>query len=72
MTHNEYQHARATLGWTHEKMQRVLGVGDRTPYRYASGEVAIPEPSARLVRLLVLMRLTLPQRKFEDIVSQLT
>jgi hypothetical protein len=30
--------------------------------------VDIPEPAARLLRLLVLMRLTLSRRKFEDII----
>jgi hypothetical protein len=43
----------------------------RTPYRYASGDVNIPEPSARLLRLLVLLRLTTSDRAFEDIVKQL-
>jgi hypothetical protein len=33
--------------------------------------VAIPEPAVRLLRLLVLLRLTLNERKFDDIVSQL-
>jgi hypothetical protein len=35
---------------------------------YASGEV---ESLLRLLRLLVLLRLTLSERKFEDIVKQL-
>jgi hypothetical protein len=47
-------------------------VAGRTPYRYAAGEVDIPEPAARLLRLLVLMRLTLSERKFNDIVKQLS
>ena len=72
MTQREYRSARETLGWTHEYMARVLGVGRRTPYRYAAGDVDIPEPAARLVRLLVLLRLTLSERKFNDIVKQLS
>jgi hypothetical protein len=63
--------ARDTLSWTHERVAKVLGVGRRTPYRYASGDAPIPEPAARLLRLLVLLRLTLSERKFEDIVKQL-
>ena len=63
--------ARDTLSFTHERVAKVLGVGRRTPYRYASGDVQIPEPAARLLRLLVLLRLTLSERKFEDIVKQL-
>ena len=43
----------------------------RTPYRYAGGDVDIPEPAARLLRLLVLLRLALSKRKFEDIVNAL-
>jgi len=62
--------ARDTLSWTHERVAKVLGVGRRTPYRYASGDVQIPEPAARLL-LLVLLRLTLSERKFEDTVKQL-
>src|SRR6516162_6720542 len=34
--------------WTHERVAKVLGVGRRTPYRYASGDVQIPEPSSTL------------------------
>jgi hypothetical protein len=63
--------ARDTLSWTHEKLGQVLGVSRRTPYRYQRGEVVIPEPASRLLRLLVLLRLTLSERKFEDIVRQL-
>ena len=62
--------------WLRVKVQkgiaarRIDGSG-RTPYRYAYGEVAIPEHAVRLLRLLVLLRLTLSERKFEDIVKQL-
>jgi hypothetical protein len=64
--------ARDTLSSTHERVAQVLGVSRRTPYRYASGDVQIPEPAARLLRLLVLLRLTLSERRFEDIVDTLT
>lgn len=67
---NEYIAARDTLRWTHERIAKALGIGQRTPYRYANGET-IPEPQRRLLRLLVLLRLTLSDRKFEDIVKQL-
>jgi hypothetical protein len=33
--------------------------------------VDIPEPAARLLRLLVLLRLTVSERKFNDIIKQL-
>jgi predicted transcriptional regulator len=70
MTRSEYRNARETLGWTHEHMAKVLGVARRSPYRYSAGE-SIPEPAARLVRLLVLLRLTMSERRFDDIVKQL-
>jgi hypothetical protein len=43
----------------------------RTPLslRHAGGEVTPPEPTARL--LWLLLRLTLSERKFEEIVNQL-
>lgn len=68
--YNEYNAARDTLRWTHERFANTLGVGQRTPYRYASG-LRIPETQRRLLRLLVLLRLTVGKRKFEEIVSAL-
>jgi hypothetical protein len=53
------------------RIAEVLGLKRRSVYRYATGE-PIPEPQARLLRLLVLLKLTLSKRKFEDIVRQLT
>ena len=70
MTRSEYRNARETLGWTHQRMADVLGLARRSPYRYAEG-ATIPEPSARLLRLLVLLRLTMSEKRFDDIVRQL-
>lgn len=67
---NEYTVARDTLHWSHEKLGTTIGVAQRAPYRYANGE-PIPEPQRKLLRLLVLLRLTLSERKFEEIVNQL-
>ena len=67
---NEYNIARKTLRWSHEKIGNTIGVAPRSPYRYASGE-PIPEPQRRLLRLLVLLRLTMNETKFEEIVNQL-
>ena len=69
MTQNEYRAAREALGWTQLEMAEYLGVGERTPYRYSKGD--IPEPVARLVRLLVTLRLTVNQRKFDELVGKL-
>jgi len=71
MTGSEYASAKETLGWTHEKLSRVLGLGKRTPYRYIDGGV-IPEPVARLLRLLVTCKLTMSHRKFEALIEQLS
>ena len=70
MTRSEYRNARETLGWTDPQMAKVLGLSRRSPYRYAEG-ATIPEPSARLLRLLVELRLTTSQRKFSEIVNRL-
>jgi ribosome-binding protein aMBF1 (putative translation factor) len=67
---NEYQAARDALAWTHRRLASTIGVAKRTTYRYATGEL-IPEPQRRLLRLLVLLRLTVSARKFEEIIKQL-
>jgi transcriptional regulator with XRE-family HTH domain len=67
----QYKAAREALGWTHAKIAETIGVSIRTPFRYASGEAVIPEPAARLLRLLVALRLTVSTRKFDELVSEL-
>jgi hypothetical protein len=67
---DEYQNACNTLNWTHLKLAETLGVSKRSLYRYQSGEID-NKPAARLLRLLVLLRLTLSKPKFDDIVNQL-
>jgi transcriptional regulator with XRE-family HTH domain len=69
MTDNEYQAARAALGCTHVRIAETIGVSVRTSFRYANGDAKIPEPTARLLRLLVLLRLTVSTRKFNELVS---
>lgn len=64
MTPQQYRAARGILDWTHEQMGVALGVSHRTSIRYAQGDVAIPEPSARLVRMLVRLKLTLTEQQF--------
>jgi hypothetical protein len=70
MTRQEYQSARLTLGWTHQCLGNVIGVSRRSCCRYGIGE-AIPEPTARLIRLLVYLRLTASAAKFNEIVKEL-
>ena len=62
MTPAQYRAARAALGWTHAKIAEVIGVHTRTALRYQAGKTDIPEPAARLLRLLVLLRLTVSTR----------
>jgi len=69
MKPKEYSAAREALGWTHAKVAETLGLGWRTPYRYASGDVQIPEPAARLLRLLVALRLTTNADRFRKLVE---
>ena len=71
MKPKEYKAVREALDWTHLRVAKTLGVSRRVPYRYQNGEVDIPEPAARLLRLLVLLRYTMSERKFNDIVNQL-
>jgi DNA-binding XRE family transcriptional regulator len=73
MTPDQYEHARVTLGMSHEKLAQVIGVDRRTPFRWVKGENrrGIREPQARLVRLLVLLRLTVSERKFNEILGEL-
>jgi len=71
MTPHEYEAARNALGWTHAELAEAIGVAPRTPYRYANGEVDMPEPAARLLRLLVRTRLTGSAKKFATLVKEL-
>jgi transcriptional regulator with XRE-family HTH domain len=71
MTPSQYMAARNALGWTHEKLAETIGVDLTTVYRYQRGEVEPGEPAARLVRLLVRLRLTFPRKKFEELVEEL-
>lgn len=71
MEPREYKAVKEALGWSHERLGNAIGVTERTPYRYASGDVEIQEPTARLMRLLVLLKMTMSQRKFDEVLQQL-
>lgn len=70
MTPQEYQSARLTLGWTHQRLGNIIGVSRRSCCRYGIGDI-IPEPTARLIKLLVYLRLTVSAMKFEETVKEL-
>ena len=71
MTANQYRHARRALDWSHARMGATIGKSERQSFRYASGEVEIPDTVAKLVRRLVSDRLTMSSRKFDELVEHL-
>jgi hypothetical protein len=52
-------------------MADTIGKSERQSFRYASGEVEIPDTVAKLVRRLVQDRLTLSSRKFDEMIHTL-
>jgi transcriptional regulator with XRE-family HTH domain len=50
MNATEYRAALARLGLTQVGAARIMGVGERTSRRYASGDQNIPPPVERLMR----------------------
>lgn len=72
MTPQQYIAARDALGWTHAELARVLGTSDRTLFRWQAGKTGISKPEARLLRLLVRLRFTLPTRRFEEIIREMS
>jgi hypothetical protein len=71
MTSHQYRSAKKTLGWSYPEIAECLGKSERECYRYASGDVEIPETVGKLLRRLVKDRLTLSDRKFAEAVAQL-
>lgn len=72
MKAKEYRHAReVVLGWTHERMAEALGKVPRMSFRYANGDIEIPPSVEKAVRRLVRDKLTMSNKKFEQLVSEL-
>ena len=57
MTANQYRAAIKTLGLSQEAAGDWLGVGRRTSQGWALGERPVPEPTAKLLRLVVKLGL---------------
>lgn len=57
MTHTQFRAAIAKLGLSQERAGIWLGLSPRQGQRYASGEAAIPEPVAKLLRLMLRLGL---------------
>jgi len=57
MTAAQYKAAIARLGLSQERAGDWLGIGRRTSQGYALGETPVPEPTAKLLRLVVKLGL---------------
>lgn len=53
MTPKQYTHVIAALGLSQRAAGAFLGVDERTSRRWVSGDSAIPESVAKLLRLMV-------------------
>ena len=57
MTSKQYRRAIENLGLSQQKAAHWLGVSPRTSQNYALGETRIPEPVAKLLRLMIKLNL---------------
>lgn len=57
MTPTQFKAAIKALGLSQERAGDWLGIGRRTSQGYALGEHPVPEPTAKLLRLIVKMNL---------------
>ena len=71
MTKHQYRSAKRTLGWSYPEIAEVIGKSERECYRYASGDVDIPDTVGKLLRRLVQDKLTLSERRFEETVARM-
>jgi len=52
MTGKELSRIRGRLKWTQVQLADAVGVASNTIARWERGEMAIPEPAARLIKVL--------------------
>ncbi len=57
MTPTQYRAAIKSLSLSQERAGDFLGIGRRTSQGYALGEYPVPEPVAKLLRLVVRLKL---------------
>lgn len=57
MTPDQYKSAIKKLGLSQERAGEWLGISPRTSQGYALGEYPVPEPTAKLLRLMVKLGL---------------
>lgn len=58
MTANQFRSALGRLELSQLGAARLLGVGERTPRRWASGDADVPSPVAILLRLMLKGKVT--------------
>lgn len=58
MTGEQYKRAIKALGLSQERAGTWLGVNTRTSQGWAIGERPVPEPVAKLLRLMLRLKLT--------------
>ena len=57
MTSKQYRKAIESLGLSQQKAAHWLGISPRTSQNYALGQTRIPEPVAKLLRLVIKLKL---------------
>jgi hypothetical protein len=58
MTADQYRSALKRVGLSQRGAGVFLGVDERTSRRWAAGDAAVPESVAKLLRLMVRLKLT--------------
>lgn len=61
MTHADFRSTLQRLGLSQTGASRVLGVADRTIRSWLTGERSVPEPVAKLLRLMATGAVTTEQ-----------
>ena len=61
MSPEQFNHAIGRLGLSAYAAAPVLGVSLRQSHRYASGETPVPHPLAKLLRLVLRLRMNVEQ-----------
>lgn len=57
MTQTQYREAIAKLGLSQRGAAAFLGVDERSSRRWAAGDAAIPEAVAKLLRLMIRLKI---------------
>jgi len=70
MTPRQYQAARHELQWTNAQVAKALCKTERTIYRWLEIDDFDPM-AARLIRLLVRLRMSLSDNKFNQIIEEI-